>query len=83
MVVVVDDFDSRFVNFGLWWWNDVFFFFLFFGFDGCGRGDGGFCGYDFVVRCLIFFFFFFFPVGFVAMVVVMVVVVAMFWWYGV
>ena len=32
MVVVVDDFDSRFVNFGLWWWNDVFFFFYFVGF---------------------------------------------------
>ena len=61
MVVVVDDFDSRFVNFGLWWWNDVFFFFFFCGFDGCGRGDGGCCGYDLVVRCLIFFFFF--PVG--------------------
>ena len=26
------------------------------GFDGCGGGDGGCCGYGLVVRCLIFFF---------------------------
>ena len=33
------------------------FFFFFCGFDGCGGGDGGCCGYGLVVRCLIFFFF--------------------------
>ena len=40
----------------------IFFFFC--GFDGCGCGDGGCCGYGLVVRCLIFF-----PVGLVAVVV--------------
>ena len=57
MVVVVDDFDCRFVNFGCGGGMMFdFFFFFFCGFDGCGRGDGGCCGYDLVVRCLIFFF---------------------------
>ena len=37
----------------------IFFFFC--GFDGCGGGDGGCCGYGLVVWCLIFFF----PVGLV------------------
>ena len=46
----------------------IFFFFC--GFDGCGSGDGGCCGYGFVVRCLIFFFF---PCGFGCLVVVVVV----------
>ena len=56
----------------------IFFFFC--GFDGCGGGDGGCCGYGFVVRCLIFFF----PVGLVAVVVAAIVVfVAMVWWYDV
>ena len=32
----------------------IFFFFC--GFDGCGGGDGGCCGYGLVVQCLIFFF---------------------------
>ena len=34
----------------------MFDFFFFCGFDGCGGGDGGCCGYGLVVRCLIFFF---------------------------
>ena len=51
----------------------IFFFFC--GFDGCGGGDGGCCGYGLVVRCLNFFF----PVGLVAVVVAMVVVVDMVW----
>ena len=34
-------------------------FVFFYGFDGCGGGDGGCCGYGLVVRCLGFFFFFF------------------------
>ena len=55
----------------------IFFFFC--GFDGCGGGDGGCCGYGLVVRCLIFFF----PMGLVAVVVAMVDVVAIVWWYGV
>ena len=37
----------------------IFFFFC--GFNGCGGGDGGCCGYGLVVWCLIFFFF---PCGF-------------------
>ena len=32
----------------------IFFFFC--GFDGCGGGDGGSCGYGLVVWCLIYFF---------------------------
>ena len=32
-----------------------FFFFFSCGFGGCSGGDGGRCGYDLVVRCLIFF----------------------------
>ena len=36
----------------------IFFFFC--GFNGCGGGDGGCCGYGLMVRCLIFFF----PCGF-------------------
>ena len=34
----------------------MFDFFFFCGFDGCGGGDGGCCGYGLVVRCLILFF---------------------------
>ena len=30
-------------------------FVFFYGFDGCGGGDGGCCGYGLVVRCLVFF----------------------------
>ena len=33
-----------------------FFFFFSCGFGGCSGGDGGCCGYDLVVWCLIFFF---------------------------
>ena len=56
MVVVVDDFDSGFVDFGCGGGMIFDFFFSFCGFDGCGGGDGGCCGYGLVVRCLIFFF---------------------------
>ena len=58
MVVVVDDFDSGFVDFGgggRMMFDFFFFFFFFCGFDGCGGGDGGCYGYGLVVRCLIFF----------------------------
>ena len=43
MVVVVDDFDSGFVDFGCGG-GMMFDFFFFCGFDGCGGGDGGCCG---------------------------------------
>ena len=77
-MVVVVDFNNEFVDFGC---GDgmMFDFFFFYGFDGCGGGNGGCCGYGLVVRCLNFFF----PLCLVAMVVAMVVVVAMVWWYGV
>ena len=65
MVVVVDDFDSGFVDFGCGG-GMMFDFFFFCGFDGCGGGDGGCCGYGLVVQCLNFFF----PVGLVVVVVV-------------
>ena len=55
MVVVVDDFDSGFMDFGCGG-GMMFDFFFFCGFDGCGGGDGGCCGYGLVVRCLNFFF---------------------------
>ena len=48
-------------------------FFFFCGFDGCGGGDGGCCGYGLVVRCLIFFIFFSFGFGGCALVTMMVV----------
>ena len=52
MVVVVDDFDSGFVDFGCGGEMIFDFFFSFY-----GGGDGGCCGYGFVVRCLVFSFF--------------------------
>ena len=50
----------------------IFFFFC--GFDGCGGGDGGCCGYGLVVQCLIFFFFLWVWLCLVVVVVVVVVV---------
>ena len=44
MVMVVDDFDSGFVDFGCGGGMMFDFLFFFCGFDGCGGGDGGCCG---------------------------------------
>ena len=70
MVVVVDDFDSGFVDFGCGGGMIFDFFFSFY-----GGGDGGCCGYGFVVRCLVFFFFLWVWLCLVVVVVVVGVVV--------
>ena len=68
MVMVVDDFDSGFVDFGCGGGMMFDFLFFFCGFDGCGGGDGGCCG-------TVFDFFFFLWVWLYLVVVVVVVVV--------
>ena len=55
-VVVVDDFNSGFVDFSCGCGGGMMFdFFFFCSFDGCGGSNGGCCGYGLVVQCLIFF----------------------------